>query len=226
MLKSKDSTLLEQYFKDIIYRDIIARFSIRNIKEFKELCLYLCSNIATIYSYENLKDIINAKNITTIKNYLGYLEDVFLFFRLSLFDYSIKRQIYNPWKFYIVDIGLSQTIGFKTFLKIVHIYENLVFLELKRQNKDIFYWKSKDGKEVDFIVKEGIKITEAIQVWYDINNPKTKEREISALISVYKELKPDRCLIITKDEEKEEKIGKLKIKIIPLWKWLLQEQRD
>ena len=96
VLKSKDSTLLEQYFKDIIYRDIIARFSIRNIKEFKELCLYLCSNIATIYSYENLKDIINAKNITTIKNYLGYLEDVFLFFRLSLFDYSIKRQIYNP----------------------------------------------------------------------------------------------------------------------------------
>ena len=226
VLKSKDNTLLEQYFKDIIYRDIIARFSIRNIKEFKELCLYLCSNIATIYSYENLKDIINAKNITTIKNYLGYLEDVFLFFRLSLFDYSIKRQIYNPGKFYIVDIGLSQTIGFKTSLNIGHIYENLVFLELKRQNKDIFYWKSKDGKEVDFIVKEGIKITEAIQVCYDINSPKTKEREISALISVYKELKPDRCLIITTDEEKEEKIGKLKIKIIPLWKWLLQEQQD
>ena len=226
VLKSKDNTLLEQYFKDIIYRDIIARFSIRNIKEFKELCLYLCSNIATIYSYENLKDIINAKNITTIKNYLGYLEDVFLFFRLSLFDYSIKRQIYNPGKFYIVDVGLSQTIAFKTSLNIGHIYENLVFLELKRQNKDIFYWESKDGKEVDFIVKEGIKITEAIQVCYDINNPKTKEREISALISVYKELKPDRCLIITTDEEKEEKIGKLKIRIIPLWKWLLQEQQD
>ncbi len=223
VLKLKDNTLLEQYFKDIIYRDVITRFSIRNIKEFKELCLYLCSNISTIYSYENLKDMINAKSINTIKNYLQYLEDVFLFFRLSLFDYSVKRQIYNPGKFYVIDTGLSQTVGFKLSQNIGHIYENIVFLELKRRNKDLFYWKSKDGKEVDFVIREGTRIEQVIQVGYDINNLKTKEREIMGLLASSDELNPRKYLIITADEDKEEKINKLKIKILPLWKWLLQE---
>lgn len=224
VLKLKDNTLLEEYFKDIIYRDVIIRFSIRNIKEFKELCLYLCSNIGTIYSYENLRDMINAKSINTIKSYLENLEDVFLFFRLSLFDYSVKRQIYNPGKFYVVDTGLSQTIGFKLSQNIGHIYENMVFLELKRRNKDLFYWKSKDGKEVDFVIREGTKIKQAIQVSYDISNLKTKEREIVGLLAAQKELAPSNYIIITADEEKEEKIDKLKIKILPLWKWLLQEE--
>jgi len=224
VLKLKDETLLEQYFKDIIYRDIVARFSIRNTKELKELCLYLISNISTIYSYENLKDLIKARNTNTIKNYLEELESVFLFFRMPRFDYSIKRQIYNPGKFYVVDTGLSQAVGFKFSENIGHIYENLVFIELKRRNKELYYWKSNKGKEVDFVTKKGLKIEEAIQVCVSLTESKTKEREIDGLISAVNDLTPSKCMIITEDEEKEEKIGKMKFRIIPLWKWLLLEK--
>ena len=219
VLKLKDVGLLEQYFKDIIYRDLISRYSIRNIKELKELCLYLASNPATICSYENLKTCIKAKNINTIKNYLEALENIFLFFKVSLFDYSIKRQIYNPGKFYIVDVGFSQILGFNFSKNIGHLFENLVFLELKRRNKEIYYWKSKKGREVDFVIKKGRKIEEAIQVCFSLNNEETKKREIEGLLEVKDELNPDRFVIITDDEEREEKINKLKVKIIPLWKW-------
>lgn len=222
VLINRDNTILEQYFRDIIYRDVVARYSIRNIKELKELCLYLISNIGTINSYENLRECIQAKNIGTIKNYIEILENVFLFFRLPMFDYSIKRQIYNPGKFYVVDTGLFQSIGFKFSKNIGRIYENIVFLELKRRNKEIYYWKSKSGKEVDFVVRKGLKIEEAIQVCYDLSDPKTKEREISGLIAGKIELKPARLTVITEDEEK---VGKENIRYIPLWKWLIKEDK-
>jgi len=223
VLKLKDTTLLEQYFKDIIYRDLIARYSIRNIKELKEVCLYLASNPATICSYENLKNLIKAKNINTIKNYLEILENVFLFFRVPFFDYSIKKQIYNPGKFYIVDVGLSQTLGFNFSKNIGHIYENLVFLELKRMGKEVYYWKSKKAREVDFVIKRGTEIEEVIQVCFSLSNEETKEREIEGLLEAKKEFNPNRFVIITDDEEREEKIDKLKIEIIPLWKWCFKQ---
>ncbi len=224
VLKIKDTTLLEQYFKDIIYRDAISRYSIRNPKELRELCLYLISNIGTISSYKNFKELINVKSIGTIKNYLEILENVFLFFSVNLFDYSIKRQMYNPSKFYSIDVGLSNSIGFKFSKNIGHIYENIVFIELKRRNKELYYWKSKNGKEVDFVIKKGLKIEEAIQVSFTLSNRKTKDREISALLQAKDELNSSKLTIITDDEEKEEKINKNKIKIIPLWKWLLEHK--
>jgi len=222
VIKQRDETLPEQYFKDIIYRDLLTRYNIRKTREFKELCLYIISNVGTICSYEKLRDFISAKNVTTIKNYLDYLENVFLFFRLSLFDYSIKKQIYNPGKFYVVDIGLSGTIGFKFSENLGHIYENMVFLELKRRNREFYYWKSKSGYEVDFVVRENLKIKEAIQVCYNLGDVRTREREIRGLLCAKKELSPVHFTIVTEDEEGEEKTDGIRIKTIPLWKWLLQ----
>lgn len=221
VLKIKDTTLLQQYFRDIIYRDVIARYSIRNQRELKELCLYLFSNLSTISSYKKLKNLIDAHNINTIKNYIEILESVFLFFRLNLFDYSIKRQIYNPGKYFSVDVAFATAVGFNFSKNIGHFYENLVFIDLKRRNKEFYYWKSKKGKEVDFLIREGLKIDEAIQVSYNISDSATKAREIEALLEARHELDVKKLTIITEDEEAEERVGKTKIRIIPLWKWLL-----
>ena len=222
VLKIGDITLLEQYFKDILYRDVIARYSVRNIKEIKELSLFLSSNIGTIQSYKNLRDLIGVKSINTVKNYLEILENVFLFFRLNLFDYSIKRQIYNPSKIYSIDPALSNSSAFKFSQNIGHIYENLVFAELKRRDKEIFYWKSgRKGEEVDYIIKGGLEIEEAIQVSFNLSSPKTKKREIEALLLAKSELKANCLTIITEDEEGEEEFAQARVRIIPLWKWLL-----
>jgi len=117
-----------------------------------------------------------------VKTYLEILEEAYLFYRINLFNYSIKRQIYNPSKIYIVDTALGNPISFKFSENIGHIYENLVFLELKRRNKEVYHWKSKKGKEVDFLIKEGLNIEEAIQVSYNLKYKKTLDREIEALL--------------------------------------------
>ena len=221
IIKINDPTLLEQYFKDIIYRDILPRYSIKKIKEIRELCLFLASNLGSIHSYGSLQNLIGVKSINTVKTYLEILEEAFLFFRINLFDYSIKRQIYNPSKIYIIDTALGNSISFKFSENIGHIYENLVFLELKRRNKEIYYWKSKKSKEVDFLIKKGLNIEEAIQVSYNLNYKKTLDREIESLLIAKDEFKIKHLSIITEDEEAEKEIGDVKIKIIPLWKWLL-----
>lgn len=223
VLKNKDNTLLEQYFKDIVYRDVIARYNIRNVKEIRELILFLSSNIGTTHSYKNLKELIDVKSLNTVKNYLEYLENVYLFFCIDLFDFSIKRQIYNPSKIYSIDSALSSSVAFRFSQDSGHIYENFVFVELLRRNKEIFYWKSKRGKEVDFLIKRGLNIEEAVQVSITLAEYKTKQREVDGLLDASRELNVKNLLIITEDEEGEEKIGKTKIKVIPLWKWLLLE---
>ena len=98
-------------------------------------------------------------------------------------------------------------------------------MALKRklnQNQDINYWKNKDGLEVDFIIREGLKVKDVIQVVYEMDEEKTKQREIKSILSCAKELKLKEGTIITKDLEKIEKIDGVKINFIPLWKWLLK----
>jgi predicted AAA+ superfamily ATPase len=172
-----------------------------------------------------LLSLLGVKSINTVKNYLEILEEVFLFFQINLFDYSINRQIYNPSKFYIIDTALGNSISFKFSENIGHVYENLVFLELKRRNKEIYYWKSKKGKEVDFLIKRGLDIEEAIQVSYNLNDKKTLNRELESLLLAKEEFKIKYLTIITEDEEMEKEIGNAKIKIIPLWKWLCIEKQ-
>ncbi|WP_457551308.1 ATP-binding protein [Desulfobacula sp.] len=216
VLKIGDPTLLEQYYKDIVYRDVIARHGIKNIKEIKELTLFLAANPGTIQTYKNMQRIIGVKSQNTVKNYLKALNDVYLFFSMDLFDYSLKRQIYNPSKIYCIDAALSNSISFKFSRNMGHIYENIVFLELLRRNKELYYWKSPKGREVDFVIKEGLDITEAIQVCYSLDDERTRQRELQALTEVKDALKVDRLTVITDDEESHGKIN-----IIPLWKWLI-----
>jgi uncharacterized protein len=229
VLKIGDPTLLEQYYKDIIYRDVIARYGIKNIKEIKELTLFLAANPGTVQSYKNMQKMIGVRSQNTVKNYLEALNDVYLFLSMDLFDYSLKRQIYNPSKVYCIDSAMSNSISFKFSRNIGHIYENIVFLELMRRNKEIYYWKSKKGGEIDFVVKQGLNITEAIQVCYSLENERTRQREIQTLIEVKDELKAGRLTVITDDEEStvpfDSSHGHDKINILPLWKWLLQTQK-
>ena len=222
VIRNNDPTLLEQYFKDILYRDIINRHSIKNVKEIRELTLFLAANLGTVQSYKNLQHLAGLKSIATVKNYVETLADVFLFYFIDMFSFSVKRQIYNPSKVYCVDTALSEAISFRFSQNLGHTYENIVCIELLRRKGEIYYWKSKKGKEVDFIVKEGRKITQAIQVCVSIVDKKVMEREIYALMEAQNELKPESLTILTDDEEDSFKGENAVIKIVPLWKWLLQ----
>ena len=191
--------------------------------------MFLSAHPGTIQSYKNLQKLIEVKSQNTVKNYLEALNAVCLFFYIDLFDYSLKRQIYNPSKVYCIDMALANSISFKFSQNIGHIYENIVFLELMRRNKDVYYWKSRKGKEIDFVIREGLHVTEAIQVCFSLEDAGTRKRELQALIEAQDELKVENLIVLTDDEESMETIRlsrrQVKIHIIPLWKWLIQPDK-
>lgn len=220
VIKTQDATILEHYYQDILYRDVITRSGIRSTREIKELALFLASNSACIHSYKSLQGVIGVKSQNTVKSYLQSLVDVYLFLLVDLFDYSLNRQIYNPSKVYGIDMALMQSVSFTSSRNTGHSYENIVFLELKRRNREVYYWKSNDGNEVDFVIREGRVITEAIQVSLDLKVT-TREREVKGLLAAATTFPTARFKIISEDEEREVNIEGATIRIIPLWKWLL-----
>lgn len=218
---TRDNTILQHYFKDILYRDIVARYSIRNIKELKELALYLATNIGKLCSYRNLARTISVNSTNTVKNFLEYLENAYLFFRVGLFDYSLKKQIYNPSKIYCVDPALARSMAFKFSHDTGRIYENIVFVELIRRGKEIYYWKSPHNFEVDFVIREGKRITEIIQICADISKKETQTREVRGALEGVSEFNLKKAYIITGDFSDEIIEKGVKITFIPLWQWLI-----
>lgn len=221
-VKTKSPELIQEYFRNILLRDIVNRYNIKYKQGLKELAYILLTNIGQVYSLRNLSKSIEIKNINTIKNYIQYLEESFLFSKLPLFSFSYKAQVYNPHKMYVADIAFFQNIAFKTSENIGAIYENIVCFSLKRdRDNEVFYYKTKKNFEVDFLVKKGDKIRDLIQVSSDVYSLKTKEREERALIGAMEELKMSKGVIINENIEEEKRISNKKIIYIPLWKWLL-----
>jgi len=221
---------LSLLFGSVLYKDIIKRYKIRNPKQIEDLATYLISNITNEYSYNSLAKIGKIKSSHTIEKYLGYLEESFILFSLSRFSYKVKEQLSSNKKIYCIDNGFIQAKSFKTSPDFGRLYENVVACKLKKEEVDgklrFYYWKNQQQEEVDFVLQEGLKVKQLIQVCFNIDELDTKNREIRALIKAGKELKCNNLLIITEDTESEEKVewfgDKATIKFIPLWKWLLE----
>ncbi|MDD3178056.1 MAG: ATP-binding protein [Candidatus ainarchaeum sp.] len=214
--------LLEEIYEDIINKDILLRYNLNDVAIFKKIALFLISNISKEFSYNSIKKMYDIGNSDTVRNYVYYLKNAYLLFELPKYDYSLKKQESYSKKIYAIDTGLINKLAFSFSENIGRLYENLVFIELKRRNKRIYFWKDKSNYEIDFIILEKNKVTSLIQIVYDLSDLQTKEREIRGLISGLKEFKLKEGIIITKDLDKKEKIDNLTIKYIPLWKWLLE----
>ncbi|MEM3127289.1 MAG: ATP-binding protein [Candidatus Woesearchaeota archaeon] len=221
---------LSVLFDSILFKDVVKRFKIRHTQAIESLARFLLGNIAREYSYNNLAKVAKFKSVFTVQKYLDYLEESFIFFKFERFSPKIKDQIASNKKIYCIDNGFVYAEAFKLSPDLGRLYENTVAIELKKMEMkgkaEIYFWKNPEQEEVDFIIKQGLKITQLIQVCYDVSNIETKQREIRALLKASKELKCKKLLIITEDYEKEENAEwfgyKGKIKYIPLWKWLLE----
>ncbi|PIN85954.1 hypothetical protein COV19_07090 [Candidatus Woesearchaeota archaeon CG10_big_fil_rev_8_21_14_0_10_44_13] len=203
--------ILEQYFDDILYKDIIDRYNL-NTQKTKDLALFLTTNSTGIISLRSLRNSLKI-SYDTIRDYLSYFKEAFLFFTLDHFAYSFKEQKTLPSKIYCIDNGLRNSVSFKFSRDEGKLAENLVFIELKRREKDVYYWKNKG--EVDFMIKNEDQSLTAMNVSY---TDEIDEREIKALMECKQELsKVNELVILTKDTEKKEN----GIDFIPLWKWLI-----
>ncbi len=217
--------ILKSIVGDIITKDIIKRYRVKNVKVIESLAKYLISNFGNEISFNKLKNIFTIKKVETIKNYVGYFENAYLIFVVERFSPKLKLQIIAPKKIYCIDTGIINAISFGLSKNIGKIFENIVYIQLlrtKNYSTELYYWKDHQQNEVDFVVKQGTKIKELIQVCYDIDSDKTKAREIRALLKASEELGCRNLFIITQTKEMEEKIENKKIKFIPLWKWLIE----
>ncbi|MEM5811670.1 MAG: ATP-binding protein [Candidatus Aenigmatarchaeota archaeon] len=223
--KERKMELLKTYFNDILLKDVVKRYKIKKVIEIENLAKFYISNISNIQSFHKLKEILNI-SLDSVERFSKYLLTARLFLFLDNFSPSIKTQIRSKKKVYTIDLGFYKMHGFKLSENIGRIMENIVMLHLARKMEfqpllKIFYLKSNDY-EVDFVLNEGLEITQLIQATYASSKDEIERREIKGLLKASELLKCKNLLIITWDYEDELNVENKTIKCIPLWKWLLK----
>lgn len=219
--------ILSRIYGDIINKDVVNRYRIRHVSIFREMAKYLVSNFGKEQSFNKLKSVFSIKHLQTVRNYADYLASSHLIFFLERFSFKLKHQFIAPRKVYCIDTGIINSIAFQLSENRGRLIENAVAVELLRRksyfdNTEIYYWKDHSGREVDFVIKEGPKVTSLVQVCYYLQDAATKEREIKALIRAGEELGCKELIVVTWETQGEEKPGHPPVRYVPLWKFLLQ----
>jgi hypothetical protein len=229
--KSRMRTYLQTLYSTILTKDVVSRNHIKYNKTVREMANYLISNFAQPASYNKIKNLFDLKSVHTAKNYMSYLEDAYLIFVVEKYSPKHKEVLASAKKVYCVDTGLANSIGFKTGERTGPLLENIVAIELYRRKAlnplmEIYYWKDYQQHEVDFVIKEGAGIRQLVQVTYVSGAKELKKSETDALLKASKDLKCTKLSIITWDYEDSLEIDRKRIKIIPVWKWLLSKMDD
>ena len=208
-----DFDKLDQLFKDIITRDIITRYQIRDYKLFLELAVYLLTNVGNEFSYNRLKNQFGLGSPNTVISFISHLEDSYLLFTVPKFSFSFAKQRSFSKKIYAVDLGISRANTASMTPDKGRFLENVVFLQRRKQSNEIFYYR--DRSECDFIMKLKDRIKQAVQVCYQIDEDNVN-REVKGLRDAMEATKASEGFIITLDQ-KDEIEG---IPILPAWEFI------
>lgn len=213
-------------YNDIVTRDVIVRYGIRNVRELKEVSFYLFSNFAGRITYNKIKNTLGIGNVGTVKNYVDYLSSAYLVFELSKFSFKPKEVLRSEKKVYAIDTGMINAVVPKISENIGRLMENAVFLELMRwkyyrvPDIEVYYHRDNNGREVDFVVRDNEKIT-LIQVTYASELDEIAPREIENLLRAMEFFGLKEGTLITWGYSGEIKNGNRVVRTIPIWKWLL-----
>lgn len=222
-LQYKNSLIIKNIYENILYKDVIVRYDIKEIKALRELSLWILSNPGALISYSKLKNILQLGSLNTVKNYIHYLENAYLIFTVDKYAFSVGDQTVANKKVYGIDVGLMQTMGFQFSKNSGKYLENIVYLELRRRYIDshaIYYYKTRNDLEIDFCLRKGKTITELIQVAERLDT-QSREREIRALTTAMNELQMTEGWIVTLDHAETIKIDKKVINCVPIVNWLI-----
>jgi len=151
--KYKEKEILHRIYEDILYKDLIVKFGIRNINDFKRLSQYLFTNFTGNISYNSLAEILNFNSVTTISEYISYLSEAYLLFEIHKYNASLKKQFTTEKKVYVIDNGIRSAIAFQFSADFGKFLENVIFIELKKRHNEVWYYKTSNNLEIDFLVK-------------------------------------------------------------------------
>lgn len=212
---------LRSLFEGILYRDIISRYKLSNSKPIKELVFYLASNCSKEMTFNALRKLLGIGSATTVSDYCTYLENSYLCFFVNRYSESVKIQMQSPKKVYFIDHALAKIIGFRFSDDIGRMLENIVFIELKRRNLDVYYYR--ETKECNFLIRDNGCMITAIQVCKSILEETTRQREIDGLLEAMERYTLKEGFILTEHEEETILIQRqsgYKIQVVPIWRWL------
>ena len=219
-----EQAYLSTLFDSIILKDVAQRHKIRKITELYDLADYLISNYSNPLSYNEIAEDLSLGSVTTVKKFCRYLAEPYLFFYLPRYNNKLKEMKKAPRKVYVIDNGFIYTRSFELSSNNGRQLENMVFIELLRRGydlkKSLFYYRTSNDKEVDFVTRDGRKVTSLIQVSYDISKAKTREREFDALIKASEELKCDNLLLITWNQDDILSYENKSIRVLSIQNWV------
>lgn len=219
-VKTENREYLKSLYESILYRDVLVRHGLTNEKTMKELMLFVLSNIGKQVSYNKLAGVLALKSSTTVKEYFHYLESSYLVILLSKFSHSLQKNIYANKKIYLIDQGFANVLGFRLSRDSGRFLENVVLVELLRRKNELFYFQEKH--ECDFVIKQGRAMQLAIQVCYELNED-NKAREFAGLMEAMRACRLSEGILLTYDQEDETSLDGKKIRMLPVWKWLLEK---
>jgi len=218
----------QEYFNAMLFRDLVERHDISHPKAVTDLAHWLMDNTGSLYSVNNLtgylKSLGHKAPKSAVSDYLEWFEDAYVLFTVRIFDASPARANTNPKKIYCVDHALVTSISSGILVNSGHLLENLVFTTLRRITPDIYYYKTKAGREVDFIAQQQDRSRMLVQVCESMADPQTRKRETTALAEAMAELKLAQGAIVTRGEEEQIQVESGKIDVVPAWRFLLSVQ--
>lgn len=203
--RSITKSYLSTLFDSILLKDVAQRHKVRNTNDLYNLATYLLSNFCNPISANELAGELGLSSVATTKKFCDYLNEPYLFFYLPRFNNKLKLMNKAPKKVYVVDNGFVQSTAFNLSENLGRLLENQIFVELLRRGyipgQTLFYYRTRNDKEIDFVTRKGAKVEQLIQVCYDMTSEKTRKRELDALVEAAEELHCDNLLIITNSEQ-------------------------
>ena len=217
---SGETAILTYLVNDVIQKDIVTRYNLRKPSEIKNILRYVLDNVSSETTYRALTIATASKSENTVKKYLQYLEETYIIFEVNRYDKKLKRRDKNPKKYYCIDNGIIIK-NIPTFVENKgRLLENMVAVNLKRMQKEFYFYRNKNESEVDFIIPSQKQM---IQVCYELNE-QNRKREIKGFVRARKEVDAEKYLIITMNQEESIQLDEFNIEVKPIWLWLLEDK--
>lgn len=216
---------LDVLLDSLLFKDVVKRHRVRYTEQIDALSTYLVNNFTSQYSIRKLTGAIGAKSGVTIEKYLAYLIEAYVVFVLNRYSVKVGMRLRAPKKVYLVDNGFVAAKAVQYSPNNGKLMENLVFIELVKKgnepNRELFYYRTRNDKEVDFLVKRGNEVVELVQVCYEIGNREVEQREVKALLEAREELSVQKLTIVTWEDRRHIQKDDAVIHCVPLYEWLL-----
>lgn len=219
-LRQLSRSYLDTLFDSIIWKDVAKRHKVRNITDLNNLAMYLVSNFCNPITANDLAKELGLSSVNTTKKYMDYLHEPYLFYYLSRYNNKLKLMQKAPRKVYLVDNGFITSKSFSLSENLGRLLENQVFIELLRRGYDVektmFYYRSRNDKEVDFVLRKANKVETLVQVCYDMSSPKTEKREVESIVECAEELNCNNLIIVTYNDKRVIEKKDYKINVVPI----------